>query len=330
MIIQSYRQYLDFLEKTLYKKTSKLKKSLILVLILGLVTAGTFSAFFVYYTKKISISHAQNQYLELANAGFFKTKQSLDETISLFKVAGTKVQVASQLKDNQEATSSYFLSLDQTQKVLSRIEAVKGNISFQKTALQKTDVPQVYSGLNADLITFYQETENILDKIYKDHQFIKDIHMALGPSPYLASISDESLWKEGREDQIKNYYQNTKSDVNKALDNFSKLNVPEDFKAYYDAQVSYLELLANVSTNILSTLSSDKPRSPDSATRLEEAYQILIGAKRENDVLSQELLLENEKLTALKGNLNYLAAVNLKQNSLEERLSDAVSDAQGK
>src|SRR3989338_2615308 len=330
MIIQSYRQYLDFLEKTLYKKTSKLKKSLILVLILGLIIAGTFSAFFVYYAKKISISHAQGQYLELANDGFFKTKQSLDETISLFKVAGTKVQVASQLKDNQEATSSYFLSLDQTQKVLSRIEAVKGNISFQKTVLQKTNVPQVYSGLNADLITFYQETENILDKIYKDHQFIKDIHMALGPSPYLASISDESLWKEGKEDQIKNYYQNTKSDVNEALDNFSKLNMPEDFKAYYDAQASYLELLANVSTNILSTLSSDKPRSPDSATRLEEAYQILIGAKRENDVLSQELLLENEKLTALKGNRNYLAAVNLKQNSLEERLSDAVSDAQGK
>lgn len=326
MIVQSYRQYLDFLEKTLYKKTSKLKKSLALVLILGLVTAGTFSAFFIYYTKKISISHAQGQYLELANSGFFKTKQSLDEIISLFKVAGTKIQVANQLKDNREATSSYFLSLDQTQKVLSRIEAVKGNISFQKTVLQKAAVPQVYSGLNAELITFYQETENILDKIYKDHQFVKDIHLALGSSPYLASISDESLWKEGREESIKDYYQNTKSDVNKALDNLSKLNVPEDFKAYYDAQISYLELLANVSTNILSILSSEKPRSPDSATRLEEAYQILTGAKREKDALSQKLLLENEKLTALKGNINYLAPVSLKQNSLEERLSDAVSE----
>lgn len=321
MSAQSYRQYLDFLDNTIYKKSSKLKKTLLVALVSFLLIIGASSAFLVYYSQKITKADAQSAYLDLASGGFYKTGQSLDELTVASQVAGAKTTLTA---PNLEATSGYLIKIEKSQKILAQIEAVKSNVSFQKKALQKTTVPPAYISFNKELINFYGDCLNSLDKIYKENQFISDVQSAIGPNPYLISFSDESLWKEAKIDKIENYYKNLKTEANKAQLNLTKLNVPESFRTYYNAQLTYVTLLTKVSDNILATLAKKDQPVGDAATKLEEAYQILTGAKRENEVISQQISTETDKLTAPLANANGLATVRIKQNTIAEKFNSFI------
>src|SRR3990167_2549827 len=113
MSAQSYRQYLDFLDKTIYKKSSKLKKTLFVALVSFLLIIGASSAFFVYYNLKIAKANAQSAYLNSASSGFYKTRQTLDDLTAASKVAGAKTTLTI---PNLQTTNSYLTALEKSQK----------------------------------------------------------------------------------------------------------------------------------------------------------------------------------------------------------------------
>ena len=104
--------------------------------------------------------------------------------------------------------------------------------------------------------------------------------------------------------------------------NLSKLKVPPNFKEYYDTQIAFLELIIKVSSNVTGILAQEDEQNIESATQLEKAYQVVIGAKRQNKELFDKLLSERFELADLKLNLAKFGPINIVQNSLSAQITD--------
>ena len=324
MLSQSYKDYLSFIEKS--KKPSILKRSLFLTSIFALIILGISSAFIYYFYQKENPVRAQNQYLELANGGFATTKQSLEELLVTFQIAGSKTALIDTLKESTSSSlPGYFVTLDDLTKILAKIESVRASVAFQKDSLKKEATPKPYQSLNSNLISFYEESEKLLNDLYKNYQFAKDLLLATGPNFYLPTLSNESLWQKGQKGEIKSYYENIQKEAANTFAKLSKLSVPDGFADYLENQIIYLQLVQTTSANIISTLSQEESTDPQRATQLEIAYQQFANAKRENEALFEKVLQEKLKLTSLKKNFDKFAYVRIKQNSLEAKLADAFS-----
>jgi len=321
MAVYPYKYYLQLLEKG--SKISFVQKILLTFFGVLFIFAGTASAILFYQYQKYLPIQAQNQYLQLAHGGFTSVSQSLEELLTAFKVAGAKVEVIDKSKESSASAAGFFVSLDDIQKTLSKLQSTKEDIKFQKNLLEEKTTPEVYSGLNNDLLNFYQKSEELIDGISADYQFTKELLLVLGPDFYLPVLSNESLWHSGKEQEIASYYQKTKESADGTLEKLQKLSVPDNFRTYFDVQMKYFELVINVSNNIINTLESKEKINADSATQIEKAYQIMVGASRENEAISQKLLEERLKLFDLKVNLEKFSSLNLAQNSLQTKFDDS-------
>jgi hypothetical protein len=320
MFIYSYKDYLRLLEKR--PRISPFGKIFILIFGVLFIIAGIFSAVTYYQYKKELPIKAQNQYLDLSYGGFISVSQSIEELAQTFKVAGAKTQLIEKSKESSAQASGFFVSLDDSQKTLSKIQSTKENIKFQKNLLRERIIPEVYLGLNNDLLNFYEESEILFNNLSSDYQFTKELLLALGPDFYLPALTNESLWSSGKEQEIIDYYQKIKESASVSLEKFQKLLVPDNFRTFYDTQLKYFELVINVSNNIINTLQSQNDTDVDSATQIEKAYQLLVGASRENEQISQKLLEEKLKLIDQKKNIEQFSSLNLSQNSLQANFAD--------
>lgn len=318
----SYREYLDFLSgpNTTQKKVVR---SLVLATFIGMFTiTGLLSAAFFYYTKTIQPQIAAADFIQTTSVGFISTKQSLNDVLSTFQVAGEKVSVIDNLQNNQNAQEGFFVDLADKQKLLEKIRLTKQNVQFQKSMLQKEAVPPVFQNLTRDLINYYSQSEELLGQTEKNHQFFKDMLLALGSDFYLPILSDDSVWKSKDPQKVLAYYEDKKAKAQNALTNIARLSPQPDFKDYYNDEVAYLELFVNLSSDITSTLKLKQEQKPDEAEPLEQAYQKLINAKTKNSEIAANLLAEKEKLLVLNENLDRFASVRFQANSLESRIKD--------
>ena len=321
MYIYSYKYYLQLLEKR--PKFPLIQKIFLTIFVILLATAGIVSSIFFYQYQKYFPIKAQNQYLQFSHGGLVSVSQSLEELLTTFKVAGAKVEVIDKSKESSASATGFFASLDDIQKTLSKLQSTKEHIEFQKNLLEEKTVPEVYLGLNNDLLNFYQKSKELVNGISTDYQFTKELLLILGQDFYLPVLSNESLWHSGKEQEIVSYYQKTKESASQTLEKLQKLSVPDNFRTYFGTQMKYFELVINVSNNIINTLESKEKINVDSATQIEKAYQILVGASRENEAISQKLLEERLKLFDLKENLEKFSSLNLAQNSLQTRFDDS-------
>jgi hypothetical protein len=313
----SYRHYLDLLENR--PGSPLFHKILIFLLAAVLIGVGTLSAVFYKYQKDAPL-RGKYEYLETAKSDYESSRQSINEVLAAFRVAGDKVSIVDALQEAQTQSQGFFVALDDIEKNLSKIEATKNNISAKKDRTENQNPPGEFTGLHNQLIDFYGQSLSVLSDIYKDHLFAKELLLASGPKFYLPALSDENIWESGNELQITQYYSRAKEDADIALKNYSRLSPPPHFQSYYDAQVTYLTILVNLSDNIINTLSVGNDQNLDSATQIEKAYQLFVGAERESETVSRTLLAEKLKLVDIKENLNKLAPIELKGNSLEENL----------
>lgn len=317
----SYKEYLD-IQKGPSRKKRVYKTALVSFFIVALLAIGTLSALAFYYKKNIEPQITASNFLESASAGFISSKQSLNDILETFQVAGAKVAMVDNLQNSNNSQEAYFIDLADKQKLLSKISLAKQNIQFQRQQLQKAHVRPELQSVTADLISYYDQSEASFNQTEKDHRFFKDVLLALGPDFYLPVLSSDPVWESGDKTKIKDYYEGKKLKAQDALTNLSNLSPGDDFRSYYNAEIAYLELLVKVSTDITNTLNSNPQIKPDSATSVELAYQQLINAQKENSNISNNLLAEKKRLLELKENLNKFAAVRYQANSLEGKLKD--------
>ena len=313
-----YRHYLAHLEKQTGLTLGR--KLLIFTAALILIAAGVVSTVFYKYQKEAP-TRAEYQYLESTAADFESTSKSLEELLASFKVAGDKVIMIDTLRESTAAASGFFVALDDIERTLSKIEANKDNIFVKRSWFEQKFIPPKLSYLHNQILDFYNESYAVLLQLHSDHLFIKQLLLAAGPKFYLPVLTRDELWEKADKKQILNYYKDTKEQTNESLAALSKLSPPPRFKGYYDAQIAYMTILVNLSDNIINTLSVSDDPDIDSATQIEKSYQLLVGAKRENEVLSQQLLQEKLKVVDIGGNLDKLAPIEIRKNSIKESLS---------
>jgi len=324
MRVQSYKQYLSLLEKR--PSISLFRKGVSIIIGLALIFFGITSAFYYYQYKKEAPIRAKNEYLQQASSGFFSAKQSLSDLLIGFQVAGAKVETIDKLKESSASASGFYVTLDDIEKTIASIESTRNNFSFLKDQLSKLPAPKELGDFNTQLTTYYAGGISLCDDLIKDHKFAKEFLLASGSSFYLPKFSDETIWNLGKKEEIIAYYQKIKEDADKTLANLASLDAPADYKEDLKNQITYIGLLVKTSTDIIQTLSQKDEPDTEKATQLEKAYQILVGAKKESENISQKLL--EFRLNFLKGekNLSKFDTLKISQNSLQVLLDKAFED----
>lgn len=287
----------------------------------ALIAIGIFSVLFYQYQKDAPFRD-QRAYLKIINSGFTPTEQSLTELLDGFNVAGAKVEIVNSLEGSQNPQEGFFISLNDIETTLQQIESTQKNIAAKKEILENSIPPQGMEDLRMQVLTFYSDSQEKLEGLHADFSFSKEMLLASGPNLYLPILANESLWKEGGEQEILAYYQNTQIEAQNTLSRLESITPPEEFKDYYDLQIEYLNLLLGISDKITKTLSNENPQE-DSITNIEIAYQILTNAKNENEESSDKLAQEKLRLLDLKENLNKFADLEIQKNSIKEQIQNA-------
>ena len=327
MPVITYREHLDYFEK--YRKTSISFLSGFLTLFIVAAFAFAASTFLLTYNnKKLEPANVQNLYFDTAGTSFFKSRQSLGELASSFQVAGAKTEnINIQSESSQSATlvPGFFITLGDTQKAIIQIKGAQDNIKFQQDSLKNIEVPQIYQSLDSQLDDYFQSTYSYLENLEKTQNQLKDLLLVAGPDFYLPVLSDEPTWQSQDIEKIKAYYSKKGIDAQKAEDAFSKIEVLPQLKNYKNMQLSYFQLVINVCDNVTKVLDKQSPPEEDLQTpsTIEEAYQVLVGAKRDNEIIAQRLLTERVRLTSTEDNLNRLAIIRSKEQIIESGFSQS-------
>lgn len=325
MYVVSYREYLDYIERHGKSNIPIAKMSVILVvaLFLAFSLATTHSS---YRNKKIEPQIAQVRYFNAAGDTFYKSRQALDDLESSFQVAGVKTEKIDSLKEGSASatTPGFFITLGDIQKSIAQIKTVKETVVYERDQLAKTNVPEVYITLNNQLVDSLNLSETFLADNEKTQEQLKDLVLASGPNFYLPILSDEQLWQGQDIDKIKSYYENKKKDAQAAAEMFKKIEVKPELKKYKDTQLSFFQLVVNVSDNITNILNRKvvQPDNFDTASLQEEAYQVLVGAKRENEIIASQLLEERQTLTSSGVHQDALASIKNRERIIESGLSE--------
>lgn len=315
-----YKHYLEALDR---KSGLQLWSKLLIVLFVLIFSAvGTASALLYKYQEE-EPARRQYQYLQSVSTDFESSSQSLEELLLTFKVAGDKIAIVDSLQESSESASGFFVSLDDIEKEIAIIDTTRDNFNQKQLRLVEKSSPRDLTDLSSQIIEFYNQSASVMSDLYDYHLFAKQVLLASGPKFYLPILTNEKLWEKSNKVEIINYYQSTKEEANVALTNMAKLSPPPHFQEYYGAQMAYLTLLVNLADNIINTLSISDGTDPDSATQIEKAYQLLVGAKRENESISKKLLEEKLKISDVKENLARLAQIEIRKISIQENLAFA-------
>lgn len=305
----SYKDYLELFSR--YHQNSLDYSKLFFALMVAVIfTVGVTFAISSNKNQQSEPVRAQVNYVETANASFIKASQSLDDLFASLQVAGVKIEKLDNLKESTP-TPGFFVALSESQNTISKIREAKDNIAFQKDNLQKQTTPSIYSELNTQLLAYLNEGEELLMQLEKRHLEVKDLLIATGPNFFLPVLSDESLWQAQDIEKLQAYYTNQKQDAVRSLENFAKIPSSIELRAFKDTQLTYYQLLINVSDNVLTVLKKANVADADKSEVIEEAYQVLSGAKRDNEFIAAKLLDEKLKISSTQ---NYSTTINKLNN----------------
>lgn len=294
MQVVSYKEYIAIFSRY-HQKNFDFSK---IVLIFVITVFFAFTISFAISTNKNKLQEpvrTQIKFFETANSSFIKANQSLEDLFSSLQVAGAKIEKIDNLKESTPSPG-FFVALSETQNAIYKIRQSKDNLTFQKETLKKEAAPSIYSELNTQLFRYFDKSDSLLLGLEKKQTELKDLLIATGPNFFLPVLSDESLWQSQDIEKLQDYYIGQKKEAKTSLDNFQKIQVSDELKFFKDTQLTYYNLLINVSDNILSVLKKTNVTNEDKSIVLEEAYQVLTGAKRENEFIAGKLLEEKLKV----------------------------------
>jgi hypothetical protein len=326
MVMQaiSYRQHIEgFYSKA---KPKLIQKSFFLIFGVILLSLGFVSSLVYYQYKKDEPLRVENHYLESVIGSFSQTRQSVNETLQTFQVAGAKIRIVDNLKESTPQAAGYYSYLNDIDSTIAKIESLENNIKFEKAQSRRMPVPDKFKTVTKNLNNFYDTSLSTLSQSKSEQAFARQMLSASGLSFYLPVLADEAMWASRDIKQIKTYYENKKLEANSSLTALAKLTVPPEFKPYYDAQIAYLTLFVETGGKVVDILNQEDDKDPDLATQLEKAYQVLNGAKSQNDQIAQTLLSSRLKVYDQKRNFERFAQLNSNANSLNTELAQLAVD----
>lgn len=322
----TYREHLDLFYK--YKVDQIPYKKLLLTLAFSIIISLSFSLrISSHKNKQVIPVNEQAQYFQSAGNSFYKSKQTMDELRASLQVAGAKTLKVDLLKEASPAARvpGFFTTLSDIQKTIDFIKLTRGNIANERTALENINPPQLYLELDAQIIEYMGQSEKLLTKMENDQFALKEIVRLTSPIFFLPTLSEEEIWESGDIEKIKAYYQKKLVQARQAQELFSIIETDENLKSYKGLHISHLLLVINLSENIISTL--ERPIEDDEAKRLElteEAYQILIGAKRESEGITFQLQSQRVNLTSLSNYSDDLASLGNRERIITSGLLEGI------
>jgi len=324
MQVSSYRHHIELsLQKA---KPKFIEKSFFLIAGMVLLGLGFISSLFFYQFKLDEPLRAQNQYLENVIGSFSQTKQSVNETLQSFQVAGANIKFVDNLKESTPQAAGFYTYLNDIDKTVAKIDSLEKNIKYQKAQSRHADVPEIFQPVTAHLNSFYDTSLAILQRSKEEQVFAKEMLSATGLPFYLPVLSDEAMWASRDTKQIKTYYETKKLEANISLAALAKLSVPTEFRFYYNAQIAHLTLFVETGGKVVDILIQPDDKDPETATQLEKAYQVLNDAKAQNEQIAQTLLTERLKVFDQKRNYDRFAQINIMANSLNGELAQLAAD----
>lgn len=318
----SYKDYLELFSRYHQKSLDYSKLFFTLTIAVFFTIAVTF-AISSNKNQQSQPARAQISYFETANASFLKANQSLDDLFASLQVAGAKIQKLDALTESTP-TPGFFVALSESQNTISKIREAKDNITFQQENLNKLTAPSIYSDLNNQLLGYLDDSQTLLDDLEKRHLELKELLIATGPNFFLPVLSNESLWQAQDIEKLRAYYTSQKQEAKQSLENFAKIPSSVELRTFKDTQLTYYQLLVNVSDNILTVLKKANTPDADKSVVVEEAYGILSQAKKENEYITAKLLEEKVKISSTQ---NYSASVN-RLNNQKRLLESGFKSAQ--
>lgn len=329
MAIQVYKEYLDYLNN-LKNKNSWAKKSFFAVSVVVLLgTLTTASSIYYINTKIVPKKQALN-YLNTVKNSVVQTAHSLNDVTAIYKVAGVKTQIISSQNESTPSALGFNTTIDDIQKSINGLESARKNIEVQKNNIAAVVAPGEFQEITNQANDYMYSSEQVLDKLKSRLAFYKQIQLVIGPNLYLPKLEADNLWGKLNKNQLQDYYQKTSDDALSTTEKLSKITPPNEFKSYYDAQGKYLDLVRDVSENIVKILSIEDQKDINGPTQTEKAYQLFLGASAESKNLTNLIDIEKTNLHSATETINSLAEVHLKQQALEIKLNDYSQSAQNK
>ncbi len=320
MVIQSYREYLDEIQKPSLRKNA-LKQAVLGIFIFSAICFALFSAYRYAEYKNDLPKKAKALYVQSAKTGIGTINQSLEEITSSFKVAGLKIEKGEESAPTQaNYQNTYYETLTEIVRNLTKIESARKNITFVESEVKKMPPPQGTDSINSEILAYLKDSYGLLDELEKEQKASKDFLLAAGSDLYFVQISDESLWQRKNNDEIRTYYENKITEVQTVKSKFVQLTVQNQELA--GAQIAYLNLLENMSKNIVSLLINPDKSQPNAIPRIEVAYQILNEARKQSEVIAPKLTDEKLKIIKIEDNLSKFLPLAARANNLEVKLNE--------
>lgn len=323
MAIHSYKEYLDYLND-LKKKPSLVKRSFLVLFVLASISAILTASSIYYINTKIIPKKQARNYLETAKHSIVQTAKTLNDVTAIYKVAGAKTQIISAQNESTPSALGFNTTIGDIQKSIEGLESAKKNIEIQKNNVSTVFTPKGLQEINIQAVDFMDSSEKILEKLKSRQSFFKQMQLAVGPNLYLPKLEADSLWGKLSKVQIIDYYQKTADEATSTIEKLANIAPPVEFKSYYDAQGKYLELVRDVSENIVKILNIEDHQDPSLPSQTEKAYQLFLGANFEGKKIINTLDTEKLSFQSAAEISNQLAEVRLKQQSLEIKLNDVV------
>jgi len=319
----TYRDHLALFNK--YKTAKipygKVLSALALTLLLTLTATLRLAS---VNNKEVIPLNDQSIYFESTSGSFYKSKQLISELKTSFQVAGVKTQKIDTLKE-ASATSrvpGFFITLGDIQKNIDQIKQARENIENEHKTIQDATAPAIYQTLNTQISEYQIQAQSLLDRMEKTLSELKDLHAAATPSFFLPTLSDEQAWQSGDPEEIKNYYKKRKEEAIATQESFVKVKASSELQDYKTLQDSYFTLVVNVADNIIGVLDRPIEDTEDAKSQLkEEAYQVLVGAQRENELIAEQLSGKRVQITSLSNYDDVLASLANKERIIESGLA---------
>ncbi len=319
----TYREHVDLFNK--YRVASVPYSKIFLSLAFALVLSLSVSLHMTSVNNRQVVPvNEQAQYFQSASNSFYKSKQSVDDLRASLQVAGVKTQRLDNLKEASASgrVPGFFVTLGDIQKTVDNIRLSRNNIENERKNLENSSPPELYKTLDAQINEYIIQADNFLSAMEKDQIALKEIISAATPAFFLPTLSDEEVWESGDIEKIKAYYAKRQAEAQEAYDSFKKTETLPQLQPYKDLQLSHILLVVNVAQNINSTLGRPTPETEEGKLQLqEEAYQVLVGAKRENDELADQLSQQRIQLSSLTSYTQELASLANRERVIESGLA---------
>src|SRR3989344_7805524 len=208
----SYQHHLSLVARK--AKPKFIHKTLLAVLAVILLCVGFLSSLVYYQFKKDEPLRADNRYLQNAIGVFAQTKQSVNETLQSFQIAGVKIKIIDNVKESTPQAAGYYALLDDIDRTLAKVDVLEKNIRYQNSQAKRQAVPADFAQITLDLTNFYQTSLKTLEAAKDEQQFARDMLIASGVNFYLPVLSDEAMWAARDSKQIKTYYEGRKLEAN--------------------------------------------------------------------------------------------------------------------